>query len=72
MRTPKRVTEREAKLAAEVRLHKRYNALVVDLDALRGKLESASGNESERRIMALICELEIELESVKSMLSSES
>lgn len=74
MKAAKAVTAKEAKLAAEYRMHNRHGELTKAIESLRDKFyaEPASG-EAERKFSVELCELEIELAAVEgALIASES
>lgn len=58
-------------MAAEYRLHNRYADLEKAIDRKRDQIDKLKNGESERRLAADLCELEIEFQSVKDALKGE-
>ncbi len=69
LKAEKAITAREAKLAAEVRLHERYAALERRIDVLQDKLATDVSFEREKQISSELCDLQIELQSVAARIA---
>lgn len=69
LKPSKATTAMESEIARLTRLHNRHNELTQAIEAVRCKLAIALDFETERTLMAQLCDLEIELGSVAECLA---